>query len=101
MKELKDLAIVGATGLVGHTFISLIEEGFFPNAKIHLVASERSKGKEIEIRGIKHKVKSLKEFDFSSVQLALFSAGASTAKEFAPKALKQNCIVIDLSLIHI
>lgn len=97
MKELKDLAIVGATGLVGHTFISLIEEGFFPNAKIHLVASERSKGKEIEIRGIKHKVKSLKEFDFSSVQLALFSAGASTAKEFAPKALKQNCIVIDNS----
>tara|TARA_B100001250_G_scaffold143293_1_gene122605 strand:- start:3761 stop:4780 length:1020 start_codon:yes stop_codon:yes gene_type:complete len=97
MKDLKDLAIVGATGLVGHTFIRLIEEGFFPNTKIHLVASERSKGKEIEIRGIKHKVQSLKEFDFSSVQLALFSAGASVAKEYAPKALKDNCIVIDNS----
>tara|TARA_Y100001970_G_scaffold121071_1_gene150129 strand:- start:12502 stop:13518 length:1017 start_codon:yes stop_codon:yes gene_type:complete len=97
MKKLESLAIVGATGLVGQTFLDLLNEGFFPGVNIYLVASKKSKGKEIQVRGKNHIVSSLEEFDFSSIDLAFFSAGATTAEIYAPKAVKQGCVVIDNS----
>lgn len=97
MRKLNNLAIVGATGLVGQTFIHLINEGFFPGVNIHLVASNKSKGKEIQVRGEVHVVSSLEEFNFSSIDVAFFSAGTSTAEIYAPKAVNQGCVVIDNS----
>ena len=79
MKEAKNIAIVGATGLVGKTFLELLESDHFVNSNIHLVASKKSAGKKITFRNLKHQVNLLESFDFSKVELAFFSAGSEVA----------------------
>ena len=95
MSKTVDVAVVGATGAVGETMLSILAERKFPVGKIYALASERSKGKRVEFGDKMIVVEDLAEFDFSKVQIGLFSAGASISKEFAPKAAAAGCVVID------
>ncbi len=90
-------AIVGATGAVGQELIKLIEEKPEYSDNLRLFASSKSAGKSIPFRGQEVIVQSLDEADFSGVDLAFFSAGASRSKEFAPIAIKQGAFVVDNS----
>jgi len=95
MSKTYDVAVVGATGAVGETMLSILAERKFPVGKVYPLASERSVGKKVEFGGRMLKVESLADFDFSSVQIGLFSAGGSLSAEFAPKAAAAGCVVID------
>ena len=90
-----DVAIVGATGAVGEALIEILESRKFPVRTLHLLASERSAGKSLQFRGKSHMVKRLDEFDFSQVQIGLFSAGGAISAEYAPKAAAAGCVVVD------
>lgn len=90
-----NIAIVGATGNVGREIIQILEDKNFPVDQLFLLASSRSKGQTIEFKGEKLLVEDLREFDFSKTQIALFSPGGKISAEFAPKAAKAGCIVID------
>ena len=95
MSKTYDIAVVGATGAVGETMLSILEERNFPVGKVYALASSRSVGKRISFNGASLKVEDLADFDFSKVQIGLFSAGGSISREFAPKAVAAGCIVID------
>jgi len=97
MKKATNIAIVGATGLVGKTFIELLESDHFLDSNIHLVASKKSKGQIISLRNSNHVVSALEDFDFSKMDLVFFSAGSEVAKEYAPKAVNKGCFVVDNS----
>ena len=90
-----NIAIAGATGNVGREIIQILEDTEFPVDQLHLLASSRSKGQAIEFRGEELIVEDLAEFDFSKVQIGLFSPGGKVSAEFAPKAAKAGCLVID------
>ena len=90
-----NIAIVGATGNVGREIIQILEDKNFPIDQLFLLASSRSKGQTIEFKGEKLLVEDLSEFDFSKTQIALFSPGGKISAEFAPKAAKSGCVVID------
>ena len=90
-----NVAIVGATGAVGEVLLELLEERNFPVGKLFLLASERSAGNTLSFRGKRITVQNLAEFDFSQVQIGLFSAGGSISAEYAPKAAAAGCVVID------
>jgi aspartate-semialdehyde dehydrogenase len=90
-----NVAVVGATGAVGETMLSILEQRRFPVDKVFAVASERSAGTRIPFAGTHLQVKDLNTFDFSDVQIGLFSPGASVSKVFAPKAAEAGCVVID------
>lgn len=92
-----NVAIVGATGRVGRTFLKVLEEYDFPVTNLKCLASARSKGTELEFKGKKVIVEELTENSFDGVQIALFSAGGGTSKKFAPIAAKAGCIVVDNS----
>lgn len=95
MSELYDVAVVGATGAVGEAMISILQERNFPVGNFYPLASSRSAGKTLSFNGKSVKVEDLATFDFSKVQIALFSAGGSISEEFAPKAGEAGCVVID------
>lgn len=95
MSKTYDVAVVGATGVVGETLISILEEREFPVGKLYPLASSRSAGKTIMFKGQSIKIQDLAEFDFSQVDIGLFSAGGSISAEFAPKAADAGCVVID------
>ena len=90
-----NIAIAGATGNVGREIIQILEDKEFPVDQLYLLASSRSKGQAIEFRGEELIVEDLAEFDFSKVQIGLFSPGGKVSAEFAPKAAKAGCLVID------
>lgn len=90
-----DIAVVGATGAVGETMLSILEQRNFPVGKIYPLASSRSAGGNIQFNGKNIKIGNLADFDFSNVQIGLFSAGGSVSAEYAPKAAAAGCIVID------
>ena len=92
-----NVAVVGATGLVGETMMQILAEREFPVDRIHALASERSVGKTAEFGERQVAVQALDDFDFSGVHFALFSAGAATAAGHAPRAAEQGAIVIDNS----
>ncbi|MDH5216172.1 MAG: aspartate-semialdehyde dehydrogenase [Gammaproteobacteria bacterium] len=94
-KKTYDVAILGATGAVGETMRTILEERKFPVGKLYLLASERSAGSKLEFNGKYITVEDVAKFDFSKVQIGLFSAGGSVSKEYAPKAAAAGCIVID------
>lgn len=97
MKEYK-LAIVGATGLVGRTVIKVLEEKKLPLKEVVLFASSRSAGKTLTFLGKEYTVRELNEHSFDEkFDFAIFSAGASTSKIYAPIAAKSGCIVVDNS----
>lgn len=95
--KLHTVAVVGATGLVGRTMVKVLEERKFPVDHLVLLASERSAGKTVTFNGKPVTVHKLEENGFKGVEFALFSAGASVSKEFAPLAVKHGAIVIDNS----
>jgi aspartate-semialdehyde dehydrogenase len=91
------VAIVGATGAVGVELIRCLEERGFPVSELRLFASARSAGKTLMFRGLQLAVRELNEHSFSGVDIALFSAGGSTSKRFAPIAVRAGATVIDNS----
>ena len=91
------VAIVGATGAVGVELIRCLEERGFPLSELRLFASARSAGKTLTFRGQRLAVRELNEHSFSGVDIALFSAGASTSKRFAPIAVRAGATVVDNS----
>ena len=95
--QLQDVAVVGATGLVGRKMIQVLEERNFPVGRLRLLASERSVGKTIEFKGKTYSVEKVSVAAFRGIEIALFSAGASVSKEFAPHAVKAGALVIDNS----
>jgi aspartate-semialdehyde dehydrogenase len=90
-------AVVGATGMVGQTMIRVLEEKNFPVSELIPAASERSVGKEVMFRGKAVKVVSVMDAVEARPEFALFSAGASTSKEWAPVFAKNGTVVIDNS----
>lgn len=94
------IAIVGATGLVGTTLLSLFEEKSFPLKQLFLVASSQSAGKELTFRGEKIKIHDLATFDFSQTQIAFFCVGNDLASVYAPKAAEAGAVVIDKSFYY-
>ena len=95
MSQTVDVAIVGATGAVGETLISVLEQREFPLGQLFLLASERSAGQSIRFRGRSLTVRELAQFDFSQAQFGLFSAGASVSAQYAEGAAAAGCTVID------
>src|SRR5580698_784019 len=91
------VAVVGATGAVGIEMIKTLEKRKFPVGQLTLLASTRSAGKELPFRGQPIKVQELSADSFQGIDIALFSAGGSISKEFAPKAVQAGCVVIDNS----
>ncbi|MBS0379752.1 MAG: aspartate-semialdehyde dehydrogenase [Proteobacteria bacterium] len=89
------VAVVGATGLVGETMVSVLEEREFPVSELVPLASERSLGRSVSFRGRSIPVRELQDFDFAGCDFALFSAGAAVSREHAPRAVAAGAIVID------
>ena len=98
MSKILNIAVVGATGRVGSTFIEVLQERKFPINNIYFFASAKSAGKKIEFAGKEYEVEELTENSFDrDLDLALFSAGGSTSKKFAPIAASKGIIVVDNS----
>jgi len=97
MNRTPHVAVVGATGAVGIEMIKTLEKRDFPVGKLILLASARSVGKKLKFRGQETTVQELTKGSFSGIDIALFSAGGSISKEFAPLAAKAGCVVIDNS----
>ena len=92
-----DVAVVGATGLVGSTFLKLLWEYKFPINTLTLFASERSAGKKVQFGDSEYTVQKLEKGCFDGIEIALFSAGGSVSQEWAPEAEKSGAVVIDNS----
>jgi aspartate-semialdehyde dehydrogenase len=90
-----DIAVVGATGAVGETMLEILAERKFPVNKVYPLASSRSAGKKVAFGATYLTVQDLDSFDFSKVQIGLFSAGASISAQYAPIAAAAGCVVID------
>ena len=91
------VAIVGATGAVGIELLRVMERRKFPVADLRLLASERSAGRKLEFRSREFSVETLGPDSFTGIDLAFFSAGSGTAKQFAPLAQAAGAVVIDNS----
>ncbi|MBI9013413.1 MAG: aspartate-semialdehyde dehydrogenase [Clostridiales bacterium] len=93
-----NIAVVGATGMVGRTFLKVLEERDFPYEKIYCYASKRSAGMKVKCKGEDIIVEELTESSFDrDIDIALFSAGGATSEKFAPIAASKGVIVIDNS----
>ena len=97
MSKAYDVAVVGATGLVGETLTQVLEERGFPAGKLYALASERSAGRTVKFRGEALPVHALEEFDFEATQIAFFAASGGVSAQFAPKAAALGNVVIDSS----
>ena len=91
------VAIVGATGAVGAELLKLLEQRQFPLRGLKLLASPKSAGKVLKFKGEEISVEALSDDSFRSVDIALFSAGASTSREYARHAVSAGAVVIDNS----
>jgi len=95
MSKTYDVAVVGATGAVGEVMLDILAERNFPVGNVYPLASERSAGKRVRFGDKNLVVEDLATFDFSKVQIGLFSPGAEISREYAPKAAAAGCVVID------
>ena len=95
MDKKVNVAVVGATGEVGQAMLSILDQRDFPVAGLHVVASSRSAGKRIEFRDEELVVEDLDSFDFSGIDIGLFSPGASVSNIHAPRAAAAGTVVID------
>jgi aspartate-semialdehyde dehydrogenase len=91
------VAVVGATGAVGQEMLQVLQKRRFPVRELTLLASARSKGKRMQFGEEAVEVQELRADSFRGVEIALFSAGGSRSKEFAPPAVKAGAVVIDNS----
>ncbi len=92
-----NIAVAGATGAVGEQMLACLEERNFPVKSIKLLASSRSAGKTVRFNDVPLTVETLTEDSFKGMDIALFSAGGGTSKQFAPFAAKDGCVVVDNS----
>jgi len=92
-----NVAVAGATGAVGEVFLQILAERKFPIQNLRLLASERSVGKKLKFAGQEFPVELLSKDAFKGIDIALFSAGASRSKEFAPAAWASGAVVVDNS----
>lgn len=92
-----NIAIVGATGNVGREMLNILSDKKYDSANIFPIASSKSEGTKVEFGDKELTVEAIDKFDPAKVDLALFSAGASVSKEWAPMFAEKNCIVIDNS----
>ncbi len=92
-----NLAIVGATGMVGLEFIRVLEQRSFPMASVHLYASDRSAGRKLKANGLEMEGQETTPGSFEGIDIALFSAGAEISRYFSPIAAKAGAVVIDNS----
>jgi aspartate-semialdehyde dehydrogenase len=97
MKNPADIAILGATGAVGIEVLRTLEKRNFPVGKLTLLASERSAGKKLKFKDQDHVVQPVNAAAFAGVDIAIFSAGATRSREFAPHAIKAGAVVVDNS----
>lgn len=94
------IAIIGATGLVGTQVLAILETLSWPAESVRCVASSKSAGQSIRFSGVDKTIQDLAEFDFSSVDVAIFSAGGSLSKQYVPKALAEGCYVVDNTSVY-
>jgi len=94
-KERYNVAVVGATGAVGNEMIKVLEQRDFPVGKLTLLASSRSIGRKLSYKGRDLEVQELKQDSFGDIDIALFSAGGSISKKFAPVAAEAGTVVVD------
>lgn len=93
-----NIAVVGATGMVGRTFLKVLEERNFPYGNLYVFASSKSAGQKVKCKGIEYTVEELKEDSFDrDIDIALFSAGGDTSKKYAPIAASKGVVVVDNS----
>ena len=97
MNRRPHVAVVGATGAVGIEMIKTLQKRQFPVGGLTLLASARSAGKKLSFQGTDTKVRELSKDSFSGIDVALFSAGSSISKEYAPIAARAGCVVVDNS----
>ena len=96
-KALPNLAVLGATGVVGREILNILDENDVKYNSIKFLASKRSAGSTIEFKGEKHTVIEATDDIFDNVDICLASAGGETSKRFAPVAAKKGCVFIDNS----
>lgn len=94
-KKKCNVAVVGATGAVGETMLSILEQRDFPVGEVYALASSRSAGKRIQFKDKQLTVEDLEKFDFSKADIGLFSPGASVSAIHAPRAAEAGCVVVD------
>ncbi len=97
MPKKVNVAVMGATGAVGACFLKILEERKFPIKELHLLASERSKGKSLKFAGKDYPVETLTHDSFKGIDIVLASAGASRSLEFLPSAVKAGAVCVDNS----
>ncbi len=95
MTQKYDVAVLGATGLIGENILSILAQRQFPVGKVYALASERSAGETVAFGSRELIVEDAAKFDFSRVQLGLFSAGGKVSAQYAPIAAQAGCVVID------
>jgi aspartate-semialdehyde dehydrogenase len=95
MKDKLNVAVVGASGMVGETMLEILAERNFPVGKLYALASERSLGKSVRFGSKTIACEVLDEHDFSDTDIAFFSAGGSVSAEHAPRAAAAGCVVVD------
>ncbi|MEM8537884.1 MAG: aspartate-semialdehyde dehydrogenase, partial [Pseudomonadota bacterium] len=94
------IAVAGATGNVGREMLSILDERQFPADEVIALASRRSQGTEVSFGDKTLKCKDIETFDWSGIDIALFAIGSGPTKEYAPRAAKAGCIVIDNSSLY-
>ena len=94
------VAVVGATGNVGREMLNILHERAFPADEVVALASRRSLGSEVSFGDATLKTKDLDTFDFAGWDIALFAVGSEATRQYAPKAAKAGCVVIDNSSLY-
>jgi aspartate-semialdehyde dehydrogenase len=92
-----DVAIVGATGIIGEAMLAILEERGFPVGELYLLASARSAGSSREFKGRHYRVEELGSFDFSRAKIVFFAATSAVSREHVPRAVAAGCVAIDCS----
>jgi aspartate-semialdehyde dehydrogenase len=92
-----NVAVLGATGLVGHEFVNVLTQRNFPLASLRLLASDRSAGKNVIVGSEEYEVTEAGHRSFDHIDIALFSAGSDASEFFAPVAVKAGAVVVDNS----
>ncbi len=97
MSDRPIIAVAGATGAVGVEMLSILEERALPHGELRLLASQRSAGQAVTYRGEEHVIRQLNDDTLAGVDIALFSAGGSISKQFAPIAADSGTVIVDNS----
>ena len=94
-KETYNIAIVGATGIVGESLLDILYSRNFPISNLSVIASDKSKNTKVKFGSDLLTVESVNSYDFKETDIAFFSAGSNVSKEFVPRAVDFDCVVID------